>query len=1411
MTSQNSSSKDTSKTSFTCGRLGGAGEEFQRLFALMLLQRATRERKTFNLAFECKEGVKFDDVVLHLAQEKKWWLFQNKHFKKKDQHNISRKSLVSQSESNDFALAPYIEAYQRVMQDWEHNDDEKWFCLFTNVTVNEEDGLQQEVEVDGIINFGRGRFIQFKGLEEELAALLNSEFYSVGNSISAMFDEGKVDDVLEKYKDNLRKIITVEENEVKLTSNSSCETFFLSALMETHPDLNNRSTNATNVVQFWNDTNSSYVEPLEKKSKNEAKNQLPTLTTRESIEEFFKVFIFAHSQPDVDDLARCMFNEGQIWMRGRLEPDILGRLTKCQIMQFLHILKDKFSDWEKSIQNTKTFLRLDTGTKYLEAIEIELRNEVKMYTNPSCGRLENRYYIKRKLFYQSNNDHTELDETKFIRQIYSHLDPKNCFIIVADPGMGKSMLMQSMAFEAQKTFPETAVFLMFLNHFQIKLKSDKIDPFSLEVFLESRLSPENVDLVMKNKDCPKVLFMDGFDELSEHNQGKVLKLIDDLRKINIMKIVITCRNDVKESIQTRLNGTTIFMKHFNKDEQEQFLKLFLEFGSNDDTNLKEFSKEILSKINNGIDYGDYKFTGTPMTLSILAEIILPHFQVYCQKKPPLGQFIHGDEFNANSFFDQLVTKFIQITMNRRFNASNDFESNHFFNATFKAIDYDYQILAAKRMFSEKLLLFMENDLFKTVEERIGKQHHHLVKIESNVLEFSHPAYGEYYAAKFLFEYVGRASISFCTPEILEDLKNQQNVRNFFFGMINSIPNVAETTTENNNQLKLLQDLGQEVLFWSCEKDFVNVLKHLRKKYNYKMIKCQNRSLQSVAKSNKAIKIQNYLTKEIKCNPETDETNSEAIIPNVEPSTSSSSQRQTNSSQKSAATQKRKSGKITDYFIEKVPKKEKDIHEFWNRYKVLMDNQFSKEMFTNFWKELCQFKDSQISSLDLEEKLGSKKIISDYLSTEQSLLHEAVLSSSFEVCKFFVSNVKSLDLTDNDGNTALHLAVKQMNAAIVRLLVDGGANLIATDESGNTPLDLITSKHSSDILLCLLKKMDIFKDYRFKDSLIFHAASFGCLESVKILITSGINGNSEDSEKNTALHFAAQEGHKNIVEYLLNKGSEINLENHKGKTPLMLALEQGHHAIVSILKENSAKPDLRLLQTMLRESVMKNQENVLKSLIEVGVDVNFQDGKTGKTLLHLHLVQNNTFPNPNIIKLLIKAGAIVEQFDNEGNSPLHHASKFEAIFPLLINHCCKINRCNSNKETPLHLALEAKKSFAARLLLFKQACIHLTDTNGNTALHVALKNNHQDVANVLINLDSNVNSQNSKGETPLHLAAISGNLAAARRLIENEAYVTAKTKEGKTVLDYVEKGKMSANVRRLLIKLIETKNITMHEL
>ncbi|EDS27479.1 ion channel nompc [Culex quinquefasciatus] len=43
---------------------------------------------------------------------------------------------------------------------------------------------------------------------------------------------------------------------------------------------------------------------------------------------------------------------------------------------------------------------------------------------------------------------------------------------------------------------------------------------------------------------------------------------------------------------------------------------------------------------------------------------------------------------------------------------------------------------------------------------------------------------------------------------------------------------------------------------------------------------------------------------------------------------------------------------------------------------------------------------------------------------QSPLHIAVLSSSINVVKFLVKTDINLNLTDKDGNTALHLAVKQ---------------------------------------------------------------------------------------------------------------------------------------------------------------------------------------------------------------------------------------------------------------------------------------------------------------------------------------------------------------------------------------------------
>ncbi|NXD48359.1 ANKR7 protein, partial [Corvus moneduloides] len=62
-----------------------------------------------------------------------------------------------------------------------------------------------------------------------------------------------------------------------------------------------------------------------------------------------------------------------------------------------------------------------------------------------------------------------------------------------------------------------------------------------------------------------------------------------------------------------------------------------------------------------------------------------------------------------------------------------------------------------------------------------------------------------------------------------------------------------------------------------------------------------------------------------------------------------------------------------------------------------------------------------------------------------------------------------NLTDADGNTALHPAVLSGNATVAGRLLEHGARSDAQNQGGYTPLDLAVSKEHEEMLECLVKK------------------------------------------------------------------------------------------------------------------------------------------------------------------------------------------------------------------------------------------------------------------------------------------------------------------------------------------------------
>ena len=80
----------------------------------------------------------------------------------------------------------------------------------------------------------------------------------------------------------------------------------------------------------------------------------------------------------------------------------------------------------------------------------------------------------------------------------------------------------------------------------------------------------------------------------------------------------------------------------------------------------------------------------------------------------------------------------------------------------------------------------------------------------------------------------------------------------------------------------------------------------------------------------------------------------------------------------------------------------------------------------------------------------------------------------------------------------------------------------------------------------------------------NAASKGKLESIRILVHTGVDINAVSDVKSTALLFAAKNGNVNYMKYLIRKGADMNVCNYHKGTALHYLAQQGKIQTVLIL-------------------------------------------------------------------------------------------------------------------------------------------------------------------------------------------------------------------------------------------------------
>ena len=234
--------------------------------------------------------------------------------------------------------------------------------------------------------------------------------------------------------------------------------------------------------------------------------------------------------------------------------------------------------------------------------------------------------------------------------------------------------------------------------------------------------------------------------------------------------------------------------------------------------------------------------------------------------------------------------------------------------------------------------------------------------------------------------------------------------------------------------------------------------------------------------------------------------------------------------------------------------------------------------------------------------------------------------------------------------------------------------------------------------------------------------------------------------------ARSRGHFHIVDLLV--ASEANVY---GETPLISATMNKDENKVKHLLQVGVNVNTMTSHglTALEEAALNGCTKIAILLIEAGADVNVL-GLSGDTALMLAVRKGNL----RMAEVLIKAGADVDKFCLEGHTALSHCA-FEGNdegVRMLVEAGADVNRPCLKDEQDIFS------------VLVKGADVNIVGESCDTALMLAARNANLNITKVLIEAGADVNKTDENNKTALSYFALNGNTQGVRLLLRSGAKV-----------------------------------------
>jgi len=204
------------------------------------------------------------------------------------------------------------------------------------------------------------------------------------------------------------------------------------------------------------------------------------------------------------------------------------------------------------------------------------------------------------------------------------------------------------------------------------------------------------------------------------------------------------------------------------------------------------------------------------------------------------------------------------------------------------------------------------------------------------------------------------------------------------------------------------------------------------------------------------------------------------------------------------------------------------------------------------------------------------------------------------------------------------------------------------------IEAAQSGNTAAILDLLKKGLDVnARDDQDGRTILMHAAWFGHIDVMRILIDKGADVNAKNKNGATALILAADKGNAEIVSFLIDKGADFNSKDGNG-TALMLAANKGNAEFVRFLIDKGADVNAKdsLGYTALMKAAGRGHANIMRILLDKGADVNTRTNDGYAALTHAA-----GSGHTDIVRALIDKGADVNSKSSTGDTALIRASKY----------------------------------------------------------------------------------------------------------------------------------------------------------